>query len=163
MHIFIQNKKLSINGYKVKCAIGKRGIKYKKREGDLITPKGSFKIKYILYRNDRISNLPTKIKKIKIHKNFGWCNDTRSKSYNKLIKFPFKYRAEKLYKKNNTYDIILVLDYNMNPIRKNRGSAIFIHISKKNYKDTLGCVALKKRHLKKIIKLIDERTKIKIY
>ena len=63
--IFIQNKKLSINGYKVKCAIGKRGIKNKKREGDLITPKGSFKIKYILYRNDRISNLPTKIKKIK--------------------------------------------------------------------------------------------------
>ena len=128
MHIFIQNKKLSINGYKVKCAIGKRGIKNKKREGDLITPKGSFKIKYILYRNDRVSNLPTKIKKIKIDKNFGWCNDTRSKSYNKLIKFPFKYRAERLYKRNNTYDIILVLDYNMKPILKNKGSAIFIYI-----------------------------------
>ena len=109
----------------------KEELKKKKREGDLITPKGSFKIKYILYRNDRVSNLPTKIKKIKIDKNFGWCNDTRSKSYNKLIKFPFKYRAERLYKRNNTYDIILVLDYNMKPILKNKGSAIFIHISKK--------------------------------
>ena len=162
MHIFIQNKKLSINGYKVKCAIGKRGIKYKKREGDLITPKGSFKIKYILYRNDRISNLPTKIKKIKIHKNFGWCNDTRSKSYNKLIKFPFKYRAEKLYKKNNTYDIILVLDYNMKPTLKNKGSAIFIHISKKNYKSTEGCIAIKKVSLKKIARKISKNTIVKI-
>ena len=162
MHIFIQNKKLSINGYKVKCAIGKRGIKNKKREGDLITPKGSFKIKYILYRNDRVSNLPTKIKKIKIDKNFGWCNDTRSKSYNKLIKFPFKYRAERLYKRNNTYDIILVLDYNMKPILKNKGSAIFIHISKKNYKSTEGCIAIKKVSLKKIARKISKNTIVKI-
>ena len=51
----------------------------------------------------------------------------------------------------------------MNPIRKNKGSAIFIHISKNNYKDTLGCVDLKKRNLKKIIKLIDKKTKIKIF
>ena len=162
MHIFIQNKKLSINGYKVKCAIGKRGIKNKKREGDLITPKGSFKIKYILYRSDRVSNLPTKIKKIKIDKNFGWCNDTRSKSYNKLIKFPFKYRAERLYKRNNTYDIILVLDYNMKPILKNKGSAIFIHISKKNYKSTEGCIAIKKVSLKKIARKISKNTIVKI-
>ena len=78
----------------------------------------------------------------------GWCDDINSKYYNKLIKLPSNYSYEKLFRKNNTYDIILVLNYNMNPIRKNKGSAIFIHISKNNYKDTLGCVALKKRHLK---------------
>ena len=77
MHILIKNKKLSIDSYKVKCAIGKRGIKLKKREGDLITPKGIFKIKYILYRKDRISNFKSKIKKIIIHKNLGWCDDPK--------------------------------------------------------------------------------------
>ena len=54
MHININNKYLFSDYYKVKCAVGKRGIKIKKREGDLITPKGIFKIKYLLYRNDRI-------------------------------------------------------------------------------------------------------------
>jgi L,D-peptidoglycan transpeptidase YkuD (ErfK/YbiS/YcfS/YnhG family) len=35
----------------------------------------------------------------------------------------------------------------MNPVVKNKGSAIFIHVAKKNYKKTEGCVALKKKHL----------------
>ena len=65
--------------------------------------------------------------------------------YNKLIKFPFKYSAEKLYITNNIYDIILVLNFNINPIIKNKGSAIFIHIAKKNYKSTEGCIAVSKK------------------
>ena len=163
MHITIKNRNLYLKNYKVKCAIGKKGIRSKKKEGDLITPKGVFGIKYVLYRKDRIPTLKTKLRKLIIRKNMGWCDDINSKYYNKLIKLPSNYSYEKLFRKNNTYDIILVLNYNMNPIRKNKGSAIFIHISKNNYKDTLGCVALKKRHLKKIIKLIDKKTKIKIY
>ena len=35
------------------------------------------------------------------------------------------------YRKENVYDIILVLNYNMNPTKKNKGSAIFIHVAKK--------------------------------
>ena len=88
----------------------------------------------------------------------GWCDDPNSKDYNKLIKFPFKYRAEKLNKKNNTYDIILILNYNTNPIIKNKGSAIFIHIAKKNYSGTGGCVAINKKIMKIIIKKINRKT-----
>ena len=84
-----------------------------------------------------------------ITKKMGWCDDPKSKNYNKLIKFPFKYRAEKFYIKNNTYDIILVLNYNINPTRKNK-SAIFIHVAKKNYKSTNGCVTVKKKDIKLI-------------
>ena len=53
----------------------------------------------------------------------GWCDDPKSKKYNKLIKLPFKGSFEKLYRKDNTYDIILVLNYNLNPVRKGKGSA----------------------------------------
>ena len=162
MHIIIKNKKLSINDYKVKCAIGKRGIRVKKKEGDKITPKGKFRVKTILYRKDRVPNLKSKIVKIPIKKNMGWCDDPKSKNYNKLIKFPFKYSAEKLYRNDNTYDIILVLNYNFNPIRKGKGSAIFIHVAKKNYKETLGCVAISKKNLKKLINEINKRTVINI-
>ena len=158
MHITIKNKKLYIDNYKVNCSIGKRGIRIKKKEGDLITPKGKFRIKYILYRRDRISKFRAKIRKIAIKKNMGWCDDPNSKKYNKLVKLPCNYKAEKLYKKNNTYDILLVLNYNMSPIKKNKGSAIFIHIAKRNYAPTAGCVAINKNDMKKIIKKISKRT-----
>ena len=92
----------------------------------------------------------------------GWCNDLKSKDYNKLINLPFNYSYEELFRKENIYDIVLVLNYNMNPIKKNRGSAIFIHIAKKDYKKTQGCVAVKKIALLKILKEITIYTKVKI-
>ena len=161
MHILINKNYLTYNKLKVKCAIGKKGISYKKKEGDLITPKGQFKIKYILYRKDRVK-ISTKLKKKVIKKNMGWCDDPKSKHYNKLVKLPFAYKHEKLYKKENIYDIILVLNYNMNPIKKNKGSAIFIHVAKNNFKKTEGCVAIKKINLIKLIKKINPNTKVKI-
>tara|TARA_B100001057_G_C22179024_1_gene692524 strand:- start:59 stop:559 length:501 start_codon:yes stop_codon:yes gene_type:complete len=163
VHIIINKKYLTYKNYKAKCALGKRGIAYKRKEGDLITPKGEYKIKFILYRKDRLKKITSKIKLIVIKKNMGWCDDPNSNHYNKLVKLPYEYNYEKLYKKENIYDIILVLDYNMNPVIKNRGSAIFIHIAKKNYKKTEGCIAIKKKSLLKIIKDIKKNTKVKIW
>ena len=162
MHILINKKYLTFNNYKVKCAVGKKGVGYKKKEGDLITPIGQYKIKYILYRKDRVNKIQSKLKKIIIKKNMGWCDDVRSNQYNKLIKLPSNYSHEKLYKKERIYDVILVLNYNMKPIIKNRGSAIFIHVSRKNYKKTEGCVALKKVHLIKVLKELKNNTSVKI-
>ena len=90
----------------------------------------------------------------------GWCDDPLSKDYNKLIKYPFSYKSENLYKTNNIYDIILVLNFNMQPIKKNKGSAIFIHIAKNNFEPTEGCVAIKKVELKKLVNFITSKTKI---
>jgi L,D-peptidoglycan transpeptidase YkuD (ErfK/YbiS/YcfS/YnhG family) len=162
MHILIKNKYLFFKHYRIKCAIGKRGIGIKKREGDLITPKGQFKIKYILYRNDKIKKFVTKIRKKKIQKKMGWCDDPNSKYYNKLIKLPFNYKFEKLFRKDNIYDILFVLNYNMNPIIKNKGSAIFVHLAKKNYSSTQGCIAIKKIDMFKLIKDIKKNTTVKI-
>ena len=162
MHIIIKNKKLIINNYKVKCAVGKRGIEVKRKEGDHITPRGKFKIKCILYRKDRIPKLNSKINKLVIKKNMGWCDDPDSKKYNKLIKFPFNYSAERLYRSDNIYDIILVLNFNSNPVIKNKGSAIFIHIAKEKFKNTKGCVAVSKINLKKIVRMINKKTTINI-
>ena len=92
----------------------------------------------------------------------GWCDDPNSINYNKLIKFPYSYSAEKLYKRNNTYDLIIVLNFNMNPIIKNKGSAIFIHIAKQNFQKTAGCVAISKKHMKKVITLVDKNTIVNI-
>ena len=162
MHIFVKKKILTYDNYKVKCAIGKRGIGIKKREGDLITPKGIFKIKEIFYRKDRIKNLSTKIRKIIIKKNMGWCDDPNSKKYNQLIRYPFKFNSERLYRSDNIYDIIIVLNFNMSPVKKNKGSAIFIHVAKNKFSSTKGCIALKKNELKKMIKFLTRTTSVKI-
>tara|TARA_X000000950_G_C13599915_1_gene530921 strand:+ start:103 stop:603 length:501 start_codon:yes stop_codon:yes gene_type:complete len=162
MHILINKKYLTYKQYKVKCAVGKRGIGLKKKEGDLITPIGQYKIKHVLYRKDRIKKIQSKLRKIKIKRNMGWCDDPRSEKYNQLINLPFNYSHEKLFQKENIYDIVLVLNFNMKPIKKNKGSAIFIHIAKKNYKKTQGCVAIKKRELLKILKEVKINTKVKI-
>ena len=162
MHIIIKNNYLLFNDYRIKCALGKRGIGNKKKEGDFITPRGIFKIKFILYRKDRIKNLNTILKKIKIKKKMGWCDDVSSDEYNKLITLPSKYKYEKLFRKDNVYDIVLVLNYNMKPIRKFKGSAIFIHIAKQKFTKTEGCIAIKKIELKKIVKRINHNTRIKI-
>jgi len=161
MHILINKNYLTYNKLKVKCAIGKKGIGNKRREGDLLTPKGIFRIKYILYRKDRVK-ISTKLKKKIIKKDMGWCDDPQSNLYNKLVKLPFTHKHEKLYKKENIYDIILVLNFNMHPIKKNKGSAIFIHVAKNNFKKTEGCIAIKKQSLIKIIKKIKPNSKVKI-
>ena len=162
MHILIKNKSLIYNNYKVKCALGKRGIGNKKKEGDLITPKGSFKINGILYRPDKVKNLITKLRKKMINKKMGWCDDPKSKKYNQLIKLPFKFNFEKLYRNDDIYDIIFILSFNTNPIIKNKGSAIFIHIAKKDYSPTKGCVAIKKNDIKKLAREINRKTIVKI-
>ena len=162
MHIKINKNYLTYNNYKVKCAVGKKGIGHKKSEGDRITPKGQYKIKFILYRKDRIKKISTKLKKVHINKNLGWCDDPKSKQYNKLVKLPFNFSHERLYKKENSYDVILVLDYNMDPIIKNKGSAIFIHVARKNFEKTEGCVAISKRSIIKIVKDIKKNTHVKI-
>ncbi len=162
MDVILKNKFIYFRDYKAKCAIGKRGITSKKVEGDKCTPRGRFKFKYIFFRRERVKDIDSKLKVIPIKKNFGWCNDIRSKSYNKFVKLPFSYSAEKLFLKESIYDIIVVIDYNQKPIRKKRGSAIFIHVAKKDYSPTLGCVALAKKDLKLLISIINKNTFLKI-
>ena len=159
MNIKIKKHFLLFKGYKLKCSICKSGITKSKIEGDLSTPMGTFKLGNVYYRKDRISLPKCKIKTKIIKKNMGWCDDSKSAKYNREIKFPFRYSAEKFYRKNSGYDLLLVIKYNFNPVIKKKGSAIFLHIKNKN-KPTAGCIAISKRNFLKILPLINKKTKI---
>jgi len=159
--IIINNSRyLKYKSLKFRCGLGKAGIGEKKVEGDNITPKGVYKIIKILFRKDRLKKIKSNFKLFKIKKNMGWCDDPKSKNYNKLILLPSKLGHEKLYRKDNIYDLILVLNYNSNPTIKNKGSAIFIHVKKGDFKDTKGCISLRKSDLVKIVSLINKDTKV---
>ena len=162
MIIVKKNESLKYKNFKFRCSIGKAGIKKKLGEGDNITPRGTFKLLSVFYRADKIKKIKTKLNKIKIKKNFGWCDDPKSKFYNKLVRLPFIGSYEKLYRRDSIYDLLIVLNYNTDPILKNKGSAIFIHIAKKKFDKTAGCIALKKKDLLILLANLKKNTKIKI-
>jgi L,D-peptidoglycan transpeptidase YkuD (ErfK/YbiS/YcfS/YnhG family) len=162
MIIVKRSENLLFKNLKFKCSLGKNGVTKNKIEGDKCTPSGTYRLKQVFYRADRIKKFSTNIKKIKIKKNMGWCDDSSSKRYNQLIRVPTKFSHEKLYRKDGIYDIIVVLNYNMNPVIKKKGSAVFMHIAKKNYSKTLGCIGLKKNDLLEILSKVKKNNKVKI-
>ena len=162
MNIKIKKHLLLYRGYKLKCSIGKSGIVNSKKEGDLATPRGTYGLGALYYRKDRNKSLKCKIKKVIIKKNMGWCDDSKSKKYNKKINFPFKYEAEKLYRSDKIYDLLITIKYNTSPIIKGKGSVIFLHITNGRYKATKGCIAISKKDFLTILPLINKKTKISI-
>ena len=160
MHIFLKKKKLYFGHYKIKCAIGKRGISNSKKEGDNCTPVGKFTFEALFFRKDRVKDFKTKIIKREIKKKMGWCDDPKSKKYNKLITFPFSGRAEKLFLRKKNYDLLLVINYNRRPVIPYKGSAIFLHLANKKFTPTKGCIAISKKDFLKILPKINKKTKI---
>ena len=159
--IIIEKDTLLYDEFKFKCSIGKNGKTTKKIEGDNKTPKGLYTLGPLYYRKDRLPKLSTKLKKIEIMKNFGWCDDVKSKFYNKPIKTNINVRHEKLYRSDKKYDLLIPIEYNSKRPKKNEGSAIFLHLTS-NYKKTQGCVAIKEKDMLILLNLINKKTKIKI-
>ena len=156
-----KNGLLKYKDFTCKCSLGKSGIKSKKIEGDNFTPKGIFSLGKIYYRKDRIKNIQSKLSKKKITKEMGWCHNINSKKYNKESKFLNYSETENLFRKDFKYDVLIVINYNTNPVRKGKGSAIFLHLTK-NYTPTRGCVAITKKNFIYLVKKINKKTKIKI-
>ena len=162
MTIILKNKEtLIFDDFSFKCCVGKKGITNNKIEGDKKTPSGLFSMGNVYYRKDRNSKPITKIKTISISKKMGWCDDTDSKKYNKLIKTSLKIRHEKLFRKDYKYDYLIPINYNTKNIIAGKGSAIFIHLTK-NYSPTAGCIGIKKKDMLILLKIINKKTKIKI-
>ena len=161
MIIHVPNKNtLIIDDFKLRCCVGKEGIKANKKEGDYSTPKGLFSLRKLYFRKDRINIPNCKISKKIIKKGMAWCDDPEHKKYNEEIKTHNRKLKENLYRKDYKYDYVISISHNERKI-PGKGSAIFIHLTN-NYTPTAGCIALKKKDFEILLKLIDKKTKIKI-
>ena len=162
MLIILKNKnRLHYKDFNFKCTIGKNGTSSNKTEGDKKTPIGIFGLDKLYYRKDIIKKPITQLKCIPIKKSMGWCDDVNHKNYNRLVNTNKVDKCEKLYRKDYKYDYLIPINYNTSKIKKNKGSAIFIHLTK-DYQKTLGCIALKKKDFLILLRLINKKTKIKI-
>jgi L,D-peptidoglycan transpeptidase YkuD (ErfK/YbiS/YcfS/YnhG family) len=133
---------LSWPGRRVRCAIGRSGIRADKREGDGATPAGRFALREAMYRPDRLAPPPTRLALRPLAETDGWCDDPADAAYNRLVRLPHPARCEALWREDVLYDLLIVVGYNDDPVEPERGSAIFIHVAKPGYAATEGCVAL---------------------
>jgi len=161
MLIKLKNKDtLIFDEFKFKCAIGKNGLKKNKIEGDKSTPKGIFSLGKLYYRSDRVPKPETNLTTKKITKNLGWCDISNNKYYNQEVSSLKNVNKEKFFRKDNKYDYLIIINYNKNKI-KNKGSAIFIHLTR-DYKATNGCVAVNENDFLILAKLINKKAHIKL-
>ncbi len=160
MNLLVKNNYIYFDTESFPCAVGAKGLTKNKMEGDMCTPVGEFEISKIYYRSDKLKHLNFQISSKIINKNDGWCDDPKSKLYNQYIQFPFSGSAEKLFREDDLYDIICILNYNTDPIIPGRGSAIFLHVSKPNFEGTEGCIAISRENLIYLSQKINEKTKI---
>lgn len=136
------------------CRLGKSGVVQNKREGDGGTPIGSFPIRRLYYRPDRLEKPKTALPCFALSPNDGWCDDSTHPDYNQFVHLPHPASCEALWREDGLYDVILVLGYNDAPPVPGLGSAIFFHVANPQGKPTQGCVALALPDLLEVIETL---------
>jgi len=133
------------------CALGRSGIRALKREGDGATPRGRHALAFVYYRPDRIRRFACRLDLLRLAPSFGWCDAPCDANYNRPVRHPYRHSAERLWREDALYDLIVVLRYNIRPRARGRGSAIFLHVARDGLRPTEGCVALEARHLRQLL------------
>jgi L,D-peptidoglycan transpeptidase YkuD (ErfK/YbiS/YcfS/YnhG family) len=145
----------------VPCALGRSGTRVLKREGDGATPSGRFAMLEVLYYPALACRPITRLPLRAIEKSDGWCDAAQDRNYNRKVKLPYPASAERLRRDDGLYDVIVVLDYNIRPRVRQRGSAIFMHVARPGFLPTEGCIALRRADLLRVLVRAGRATKVK--
>lgn len=146
----------------IPCALGRSGTARDKREGDGASPIGRFGILQAFYRPDRGPRPRTGLPLRPIRPGDGWSDDVRDRRYNRLVPLPCPTSHEKMWRDDDLYDIVLDIAWNRGPIRRGRGSAIFLHLARPGFLPTEGCVAVDSGAIRRLIERIGPDTRIEI-
>lgn len=142
---------LRFRGQTLRCALGRGGVSAHKHEGDGATPAGFLALERVLWRADRGAKPACAVPVAPIAPQDGWCDDPLHGDYNRPVTLPHPARHEILWRDDGVYDVIGVLGWNVSPIERGRGSAIFLHIARPGLPPTEGCIALPERELRALL------------
>lgn len=144
---------LTLGEREVRCALGPAGViaAADKREGDGATPLGVWPIRRVLYRPDRGAAPATALPMAPIAPDDGWCDAPDDPAYNQPVTLPYPASAERMWREDELYDIVVILGHNDDPPVPGMGSAIFLHCAKPGYPPTQGCVALARADLEALL------------
>ena len=146
--------------WRMRCALGRSGISDQKREGDGATPVGAFAMRQLLYRPDRETRPTTLLPGMAISPADGWCDAPGDKAYNRPVRLPYPASAERLWRDDHLYDLLVVLGYNDDPVVSGQGSAIFLHLAAPDFAPTAGCVALGRDDFLAVIATTDRASRV---
>jgi L,D-peptidoglycan transpeptidase YkuD (ErfK/YbiS/YcfS/YnhG family) len=141
-------------------ALGRGGLRALKKEGDGATPKGRWAIRMVYYRGDRMRRPRAAISVESIRPTFGWCDAVLNRNYNRKVAMPYAASAERLWRQDHLHDLVAVLGYNDLCRIKGRGSAIFMHVARRNFAPTAGCIALRREHLLRLLAAVSGRAAV---
>jgi len=155
---------IRVGGITIPCVLGKGGISANKREGDGATPLANMRPLAVYFRGDRRLRGVSEVRlpKIPIRENDGWCDAPDDRRYNKPVHTPYPASHEKMLREDRLYNVCIVLDWNMRPAVRNRGSAIFMHIARPGMKPTEGCIGLRPKDMSRLLPLLSQHTRIRI-
>ncbi|MCI0432717.1 MAG: L,D-transpeptidase family protein [Gemmatimonadetes bacterium] len=142
---------LTYGSMRVPCALGRSGRRVRKLEGDGATPIGRFAVRQALYRADRLRRPRTLLPLVPLRADDGWCDDPQNRNYNRHVRHPYRASAERLWRTDGLYDLIIVTGHNERPRVRGRGSAVFIHVAGPGLVPTAGCIGLRLGDLKRLI------------
>lgn len=169
MNIIVQTKSFTattgtlIAGVKrYDCTLGRAGVAVEKLEGDGKTPIGTYPLRYLLYRADRLPKPETGLPVNTLDIDTGWCEDPAHPDYNRQIRLPHPSVHDRMTRDDNLYDLTVIIGYNDEPVTPNKGSAIFMHLARPDFSPTAGCVGLRQDDLLEVLKLCDDSSHITI-
>ena len=154
--------KLTFLGRSFACALGRGGRLADKREGDGATPVGEFPLLRVLYRPDRLHRPQTRLPVAALERHHGWCDAPDDPAYNLPVDLPYPASAERLWRADHLYDLIVIIGFNDRPVVANRGSAIFLHLARPGFAPTEGCIALELEPLLEIMAACGPESRLKI-
>ncbi len=142
-------------GRTIPCAIGRGGVAAAadKREGDGATPLGRWPILAALLRSDRVGHPGGALPWRWLRPDDGWSDDPADPAYNRPVRHPHAFSAERMWREDGLYDVVLVLGHNLAPPVPGLGSAIFLHCWNEA-RPTEGCVAIPRADLLALLPLL---------
>ena len=151
---------LVAGGLRLVCALGRSGLTSDKREGDGATPVGRFPLRRVLYRADREARPAIALPVAAIAPDDGWCDTPSDPAYNRQVELPYPASAERLWRTDRLYDIVVVLGHNDDPVVSGAGSAIFLHLAAADYAPTAGCIAVSPHDMLDLLPLVGPTTTV---
>jgi L,D-peptidoglycan transpeptidase YkuD (ErfK/YbiS/YcfS/YnhG family) len=153
---------LIASGQTIPVALGSRGIRASKREGDGSTPKGTFHPLRLWWRADRHPRPATFLPVRAIAPEDAWCEDPSDRHYNQPVRLNSNQRGDRLTRDDHLYDFIIEIDHNTKPRVAGRGSAVFLHLARRDFSPTAGCVSMTRAAMLRLLKRLGPETRIVI-
>jgi L,D-peptidoglycan transpeptidase YkuD (ErfK/YbiS/YcfS/YnhG family) len=146
----------------IPVVLGRGGIRANKFEGDGATPRGRFRLVRLWWRADRHPHPPTLLPTRRIYRALAWCEDTTDRRYNRPFRRAADDGGDRLWRDDQLYDFVIEIDHNSRPRIARRGSAVFVHVARRNRSPTAGCVALAPKDLQRLLAVLGPQTRIAV-